>query len=259
MFKNEFKRAITRNSTLIVLLIGILLAIGNVINNNVVQLPKDEYWDYPFGVFTWWFMYDQDTYKSLIITIFPLMVAAAYSDSYMEDVKTGFIKNLITRYSKKKYLTIRFLTNFLMGGIILTIPFIFNLLLYLLLIPNIEPNIFYGAEVVKNFLPHLYYSSPIVHAFIKLLICFIYGGLFSSIALIVSIFTKNRITIIVAPLLVFQIVELLVTSLKLSKLSSLNIMFYDVPYSSYIFLVPLVFLIVLFSCFFIRGIYHEDF
>lgn len=86
MFNIELKRAITRKPFLIVLVVGVLLALLDVLTNDTIQLSGMDFYDYPLGVYEWWILYSINEYNMILSIILPLLVAMAYSDSYAERV-----------------------------------------------------------------------------------------------------------------------------------------------------------------------------
>ncbi|MGW5983713.1 membrane-spanning protein [Bacillus mycoides] len=255
MVKIEFERAFKRGSFLLVLCVGCLIAILDVLENNVIKLSGKDFWDYPLGTYNWWFMYNINMYISLFTIVFPLLASIAYSDSYVEDIKSGFIKNILVRYSKTKYLITRFLINFVLGGIVVITPLLINLLLYTIMIPSIEPNAFLGANIVsdRGFLPELYFNHPNLHITFRIFICFLFGGVFASIGLACSIIVQNRYAVVIIPFIMYIFLDIIATSMKLEKFSPIVFIFYDIPYSSTIFIFAVIMLGISFIAFFYGG------
>ncbi|PEI67983.1 membrane-spanning protein, partial [Bacillus wiedmannii] len=258
MFKNEFQRSLTRKSTLVVLVIVLLIAVFEVLTNSVIYLDGNDFWDYPMGSYSWWFIYHQNIYQSILSVLFPLLVSLGYSDSYIEDIKSGFLNNVLIRQYKSKYLVNKFLVNFIVGGIIVFVPLVVNLLLYLILVPNIDLNVFFGSVLVQNFFPDLYIDYPFIHVMFKIFIFILYGGTFASIGLASSIFIKNRYVVVIIPFLIYTLLDVVLSSINLRKGSPLFILFYDQPYNIIIFIIPMFMLCITFLLFFIGGKFNEE-
>lgn len=262
MFKLELKRALTRKSTVVVLAIGILIAGLDVLTNNVILLTKQDFLDYPYGVYSWWILYDLDVYISIFMIIFPLLASVAYGDAYVEDMKSGFIKNILVRYSKKKYLLIRFIITFLVGGLVVSIPLLFNFVLYACFIPIIEPNIFFGSYSIpiNGFLPELFYSHPFLHVALKIFICFIYGGIFAVISLFFSLFIFNRYIVVIIPFIIYLFLDILFSSIGVEYVSPIVFLFFNIiPYTNLIFLIAISTLVLLMISFLFGGKRYEVF
>lgn len=227
----EINRAFLRINTLIILIAGSIVGITEVLNNPVIHLSVDDYWDYPLGAYNWWSLHSVNMFQSAIITIFPLLAVFGYSDSYLEDEKSKMLINFTARCSKTKYLSTRFLVNFIIGGISVCTPLIVNLLCYLMLVPNIEPNLYFGNPPVNNFLPNLYLSNPLLHIVFRTLLCFLYGGVVASLCLTISLFIKNKYKALLTPFLIFTILDVVLGSLGAGQYSPLTFLFSDVPFS----------------------------
>lgn len=260
MFNIELKRAITRKPFLIVLVVGFLLALLDVLTNDTIQLSGMDFYDYPLGVYEWWILYSINEYNMILSIILPLLVAMAYSDSYAEDINSGFSKNIFTRYSKNKYLRTKFFVNFIIGGFVGSVPFLTNLILYLMLIPSIEPNLFFGTNFMtdQGFLPELYYSYPMAHVLLRTFMCFVYGGALASFGLACSVFVKNRYVIVIIPITLYILLDIVLSVFSLSEFSPFKILFVNTPYNNGTFIIPLILVSISYFCFLIGGKYNED-
>lgn len=255
----EFKRALRRNSVMIVFIIGILTGLLEALSNNVIKLPKDAFYNYPFGVYSQWFLFNINMYTGIFSIIFPLLGSIAYSDAYVEDIKSGFIKNIITKYDKSKYLITRFFVNFIIGGICVSLPLVVNLVAYLLLIPSIEPNIFFGTNIVSGhgFLPNLYFTYPIVYIFLRIAIFFMYGGAFASVGLAFGVLVKNRYVVVIIPFISYILLDIFFSTIKKFNLSPVVFLFQDKPYNHIIPSLGLIITVLAFMLFFFGGRYNE--
>lgn len=259
MIKIEIKRIFKRKSLYVALLIGIAIASLEVFSNNHIRLKSKDFIDLSNGVYNNLMLYNVGKYMRMLQMIFPLMVTIVFADSYLEDVKSGFIKNIITRYDKKKYLVNRFLVNFVISGLIISIPYIVNYMLYASFIPSIEPKIFFSSPAleVRNFLPHVYYKIPLLHVFIRIFLLFIYGGAFSSIALASSIYSRNKYVITIIPFIVYIAMDVITQMLLNYRYSPMMFLFNPTGYNHMFIAVPLILITACFSIFIIGGMKNE--
>lgn len=199
LLKIDFKRAIYNKQFLMVVLIGILLAIGYFFTEVV---PNIEYYKDGTGVsiFVRWISYDfTSTWTVLLTFMFPVLASITYSDSYWLDLNSGFVKNVYTRTNKTNYLISRYITNFIMGGISVIIPLVANLYILFMTVPAVTISIFNPTELGKEMFSNLFYSHPYIYILTYLFINFMFGGIFASIGLSISKFCKNRFVIICIP------------------------------------------------------------
>lgn len=204
MFKTEFKRAFSTISFKIAILIGLIFSILNAIKYNSFsigeQLKSVAKMD-PVTPFQNFMLFQLNPISNVFILIIPLLCTLAYGDSYAEDVNSRFLNSLITRVSKGKYLTTRYIVNFIMAGVTIAVPLLINFIIAMLSTPNIEPDIIYGNSPMlsDSFLIGLYFAHPIIYSLMLIVIDFFWAGAFASIALGVSIFVKNKFLVLIIP------------------------------------------------------------
>lgn len=255
MIKIQFQRLLKRKSFYIVFFILLLLTSLNAITNNNIRVPLNDFVNYANGVYYNFILYTPGKHLRLIQAIFPLLAAVPFSDCYLEDINSGFIKNIITRYDKKKYLTVTFVCNFIFSGLIISIPFIVNYMIYASFIPSIQPKIFFNSTFDnRSFLPYIYHNFPLLHVFLRILLLFVYAGVFSNIALAASIFFKNKYIVTIFPFIIYICLDIFV-SIDYSPLAYL---FNSFKYNSMYLIYPIVFTITCFFIFIIGGLKHES-
>ena len=261
MIKSEINRVFKNKSFYAVLLVGITITTLEAFSNNNIRLSTVDFIDFPNGVYNNLILYNLGEYMRMLQMVFPLIVTVAFADSYLEDVKSGFIKNIITRYDKKKYLITRFLVNFVVSGVVISIPLIVNYMLYAGSIPSIDPHIYFSQVNVDayGFLPGLYYTYPFIHMCIRILLLFIYGGALSSIALATSIFIKSKYIITIIPFIVYIGIDVIIPMMLQSgyKYSPMIFLFNPTGYNFMFATIPIILITGCFSIFFIGGMKNE--
>lgn len=260
MIRIELKRILKNYSLYIVLLITLLIVTLDIINNPVIKLNSNDFSDYSNGVFSNLLLYNTNKYSNIFAIILPVIATIVCSDSYAEDIKTGFIKHILIRYDKKKYLIKKYIINFTISGFILIIPLIVNYVLYASLIPSIEPKLFFSSTVIgeNSFLPSLFFEHPLLHMNLRILLFFIYGGSFASISLASSIFIKNKYSLVIIPYIVYVVMDIVFSLLDIYKYSPLNFLIHPIKFNGAFILIPLVVNIVSFLLFYIGGIKNEE-
>ncbi|RYL87305.1 hypothetical protein [Sporolactobacillus sp. THM19-2] len=205
MLRMEIQRVTHRPVFWFLILIGAVLAIWPVIQEWPQISSSEDYAFYPGSPYVIWMYFVGDT-RNIYILIFPLLASLAYADAYAEDFNTGFIKNIVTKMNKRKYLFVRYLVNYCVGGFVAVFPLIFNFLGEMTAFPLIENNYYFGMNLVTDlsFFPQLYYQHPILYLLVRLLLLFLLGGVLASIGLAFSTAVKNRYIALVFPFLVFM-------------------------------------------------------
>ena len=121
LLKIEFERAFRSKTFCLAISIGmiiVVLQIANVVfpaSKNILGGFNSSVATYPKGVFDNWIGMDViHPYRTIYLTIFPLLAALPYGASFFYDIKTGYIKNLFIRYSMKKIMNAKYICVFVM-------------------------------------------------------------------------------------------------------------------------------------------------
>ncbi len=261
MIKCEINRVLKRKSFYVVLLVGITITALEALSNNNIRVSQEDFIFFPNGVYNNLMIYNVGKYMRMLQMVFPLIVTVAFADSYIEDVKSGFIKNITTRYDKKRYLIERFFVNFVVSGVVISIPLIVNYMLYAGSIPSLEPNVYFSQLNIDvyGFLPGLYYKFPFLHMVVRILLLFVYGGALSSIALAASIFTKSKYIITILPFIVYIGMDVLIPMFFDSgyRYSPMIFLFNPTGYNFMFIAIPSILITACFFIFLLGGMKNE--
>lgn len=148
-----------------------------------------------------WLLYDQiDSMHYVYLFIIPILVALPFGASYYIDLKTGYIKQLVSRCGMKKYLLAKYTATFISGGIVAALPLLLQLMLLGLIFPVNKPQRF-GSMFFCETAPgiDLYYEHPFAYCIIWCIIIFVVGGLLATISLTVTNIAYNYFSIILTP------------------------------------------------------------
>ncbi|MDD4700185.1 MAG: hypothetical protein PHV07_08030 [Oscillospiraceae bacterium] len=207
ILKIELKRAFCNKLFLISVVIGCLIAITHVGLDTVPLASKLKITNgcYIFSVFDQWIGLKFTFWTSLFFTIFPLLASIPFADSFLVDRKSGYIKNILTRTSKKNYYISKFIAVFLSGGFAVAIPLVFDFYLTSLFIPAVIPDISSGEFplVANSTWVSIFYTHPFVYVFLYLLLIFVVSGILASVALAFSFIIKYQYVIALTPFLCF--------------------------------------------------------
>lgn len=204
LIKIDFKRATSNKQFYIVIVIGLALVVIHYCFEIFQYIKLAKKIPTYYNPFVKWFINDGYSVPSMIyFMIFPLLASMPYSDSYWLDINSGFSKSVYTRASKTKYVLSRYITNFIIGGISVVIPLIFSFYLLLMTFPATRPNIFSSAGGYRDMFYSIYYFSPYLYVISYIILCFLFGGLCSTMALSISTYCKSRFMVLSIPTIVF--------------------------------------------------------
>lgn len=158
-----------------------------------------------YSFFSAWLGGDMLSLASTMFFYFlPVGAALPYAWSYHKERKCGYIKNVITRTSRKNYYISKSIAVFSSGVIVVLIPYIVNILMVSAFIPYYEPwagynlyNLVYFGTLWSN----LFFENPIIYTILYVLLNALYGGIFALLSFSISCYIKNVIPTIFGPFL----------------------------------------------------------
>lgn len=143
---------------------------------------------------------------SVFSIILPFAACAAFSDSYISDIKSNYLSVCITRGDLKQYFFSKMFAVFICGALVVFLPQIINYILCVLTFPLESTNIyswdlwqadFYIYGMGENFLlKKLYIFSPYLYFALYVLISSFMSGVIAVIAYQASFFIKSKIFVI---------------------------------------------------------------
>lgn len=163
----ELKRAFLSPSFFIIFAIGTLISLLHIYHEVLPWVPIDlSFPTPPLTPFVKWIGLDAFSFaSSLFYLLMPLISAIPFADSYLLDVKSGFIKNVYTKVAKVKYVLAKYIATFLSGALAFVLPLLVNLVIVSLMLPSIIPDPTTGTNPItnRNMWDELYYSAPYIY------------------------------------------------------------------------------------------------
>ncbi len=139
---------------------------------------------------------------SLLVIITPLIICYPYSLSYSTECNCGYGNILILKLSKKCYMTTKYLLNFILSGLITTIPFLLMEILVVSICGLSTPNKYVMCYPI-SFYPQVAQRHPIAYLAILTINVFVLSGIIGTLGIGVANVCKKRIVAYVIPLCVF--------------------------------------------------------
>lgn len=135
----------------------------------------------------------------------PLLTAFAYSWTVSYDRSTGYITQIISRCSRKKYFTAKYLVSFISGGMIFAGSLIFDYVLLSTFSPAYQP---VPGDLASSmdpfrFCSSIFYQSPYLFILIWCCVAFLWGGAMACIGMSSGMFIKKYIITSMIPFLTF--------------------------------------------------------
>lgn len=212
LFKIEMKKVFKSKLFWFVIIFSIILTVVSAVkaiqlrNQNYESMIKYNY-NLLYAIFDNTFVNTvyrdfENITPAMFYRFIPLISVLAYGWSYSSDVRSGYIKSIITRTSKLKYLTSKYFATFISGGLVVLIPVLVNILTLACFMPFRMPNVAESinyTELPAFAFANLFYEAPPLYMAIILLFHFILGGLFATFAMAVSMLTTNKYIVTLFP------------------------------------------------------------
>ena len=211
MIKTELERAFKSWSLWLALIIGTGLSVAQIITkivpaamNPLIGYMPDNATIMPISAFQVWMGNGVSFEYSLFIRLIPILAAMPYAVTYLSDIKSGIIKNYVTRTAKFNYLVAKYIAVFVTGGVVVVMPLLINYLTAIAVLPSLVWPVGVFASSPKSIWSAIFYTHPHIYISMYMLLFFICGGLMATIALIVSNIINNRFVAVLAPYIITE-------------------------------------------------------
>lgn len=209
IFKFEWNRMIHSKTFLISAIAASLMIIADVVAWFLLYLQGI---DVDTSIFYKWLGVNRGMNAGVYFFIaLPLLTAFAYSWSVSYDRNSGYISQIITRTSRKKYFTAKFLVTFISGGIIFAGALILDYVLLAIFSPAYTPIPGDLASSMDpfHFCSEIFYQNPYLFMLIWFGISFLWGGAMSCISMAAGMLIKKYVISSIVPFLVFTAEQIL--------------------------------------------------
>lgn len=256
IFRFEFKRTVNIYFAATVL-IGLAVTLSDIFN--VLKFIGFK-GNYPPSLYQYWIGTEfRSMQNTLYFMLTPILAALPFADSYFCD-RRGYIKQIITRTKRKKYLVAKYLAVFVSGGLAFAIPLIANFIAVACICPALSPQASTGtfATYENGFLSLLFISHPLVYCAFYTVYDFLIAGLFAAVSLTAALFIKNRFAVLLSPFILFLLWSVVTGGLNLGNFDAYNLLrasqgFSPKPTAFSVIAVPLILILTTFPLYFIKG------
>lgn len=240
--KIELKKAFKNKYFAIVLAIAILITMLNVISNmTIFQQYQRELSNMKqtesfvlnptiqaFTLYGVWIGGENNTIGySLFYFLLPIFAVIPYGWSLVDEMQSGYVKNIFVRTRKSDYYISKYLATFLTGGVVVTIPLIFNFIINAMFFPALLPEIIYPyyGMIQGTMWSGLFYEHPFIFEILYMILDFVFSGLIATICIGFAFWIKKRIVVIFLPFLLI---------LALDYISSIHIVEYEISFMKFL-------------------------
>lgn len=152
-----------------------------------------------------------------ILFVLPLFACAIYSDSYIEDIKSGAYMYITTRCNKNKYIIAKGLVVVLSTFLVFLIPLLANLMLSLVVFPmtSYETNglpPYFIEYIPEDLFNWLRVENPLLFSLLSITIISFFASLYALLGYSISLFIrKNKLIPISAVMLSYLIIDVFIS------------------------------------------------
>jgi hypothetical protein len=158
----------------------------------------------------------------LIGLIAPIIAVLPFADTFALDRKSGYIRSILIRASYRHYLTAKWITCLLSGGLVLMIPLLALFGVTSLIFPH-GLNLIYGTQKIMTRADalgpwgFLYETNPTLYIFALSTMCFVFGATYAGMGLAIATMTVNRYVILATPLVFYYLANFMLALLGYSQ------------------------------------------
>lgn len=224
--KSELKKSINIYLLIFLLCVGVLVVLSSMYENlapymNVLsgddvqamtQVDKDSLLNFAAphkNIYIAW-LYGTRGYEIICVAI----ATCAYAFTYVIEKKSGMIKNILLRTKIKTYFIVKATINFVIGGLIASIPLV---ILFIVCIFSFSDRGVPSQEIAEifptNVMSEYFGTNSIIYVIFFVLIVFLIGGVYSTMAMAIGAITNNIIAAIILPNLYWFFGSLLVVNI----------------------------------------------
>lgn len=218
MFIIEMRKSLCNKSFLIVIsltcAISVIAAILNIVGykNAMIYFAEsnsvltENPWLPVYSLYSRWLADDfNNDVRYIYYLLLPLFASFCYGWSYSTELDSGYVKNIMTRTSKKNYFSSKYFSVFISGGMTALIPILVNILIVACFVPAIKPDMFYNMQYGHAFstiFSFLFFKYPLLYLVAMTVLTFIFAGLYGCMSLACTFAVKNKIAVLIIPFII---------------------------------------------------------
>lgn len=209
IFKTELRRALGGTGMKLALLIGLVIVVMEFVTGtlpaattNTYDLYPDGDWGVPHQLWANWLGGDMpiDLPVYLYRLLLPLLAALPFASSYAADVNSGYLRQLVIRTDKRRYLFSKLFAVWFSGGVAAVFPLAASFMAATAVLPFRGPARMVNSIVGSNqMFGELYANTPLLYILLASAVIFAFCGAMALIGTFLSLYIGQPFLIVVAP------------------------------------------------------------
>lgn len=176
---------------------------GNIFGNPMITAAS---------LFVHWIGADVTSFQSsAFFFLLPLFVTLPYGWSLIGEIRSGYLKNMFVRISRRTYFFSKYIAVFISAALLIMIPLFFNFFVLALFLPALKiDNIYpYGILGERGMWSGIYYQNPFLYTIMYIVMDGIFAGLIACISVTISFFVKHKVTVLAVPFFLMMVIDYL--------------------------------------------------
>lgn len=152
----------------------------------------------------------------LMSLVVPLIAALPFADSIAIDRSSGYIRPVLIRSQRHRYVGAKFIANALAGGIVVVLPHLVSYAVASAIFPEglMDYETFRQQRmIVTGPLSEFYKTDPSLYIWFVILLSFLFGIVYASIGMFVALFTDNRYIALASPFIFYMVASFAIASI----------------------------------------------
>lgn len=133
--------------------------------------------------------------------LLPIFATFPFATSFSNERKSKSVAYIVSREGRKRYCITKYIVNAISGGVVVAIGTAFVLLMLSITFPMTNLD-FQDVQVADMFHSWLAVYRPMVYCIVEICLGFCRGIIWSSIALLISVYIEDPLVVIVSPYMV---------------------------------------------------------
>ena len=189
----------------------------------------------------------------------PIFAVLPATILFCDDYNSGYLKNILSRVKKKKYIKESVICSSISGGLAIFIPTCINIIIHLFIEDKNILELKHFSNILDDtiFANIQYIWEGLLVAILILILSFLFGAIWSNIGLIISAINPNRYVALATPFAIYFAVHIILDRIgNLIFLSPMNMILpfeKFIPNIYYPFLYEIILLIATYIIFYFLG------
>lgn len=144
--------------------------------------------------------------NSLFYVLLPVLAALPYGSSYYEDIRSGYMKNILLHTSRRCYYTAKSVVMFVMAAVTVMLPLALDLMAVMAVYPLRMPERleFLSAGILDvNLFSGLYETNSALYALAFILMDGMFAGILALFSMCVAERVESRFSAVVLPFVIY--------------------------------------------------------